>query len=128
MNEVELIDNVCSFTNAISNLGALWVEMEVDTISPYSARIVANTGLSLRPNMEIRFGRIFYASLRMGWSCNMDFPICELLMGQEANELNAAHEVEMGFFWFRFIAEAAFHMPPFLLASDSFSWRRLDEL
>lgn len=122
MTEAEILNSITSFLKALTNANALWVDFDVVQICPCSAQLSANTQLSQEPNFQVRFGPVFFASLRMSWTSDLTFPVCELVTGEEARQLNLLYEVTEGFHWFRFHDENLPRHSQLLIASETFDW------
>lgn len=122
MTEAEILYSITSFLNALTDANALWVDFDVVQINPWSAQLSANTQLSQDPNFLVHFGPIFFVSLPMNWTSDLSFPVCELVTGEEAHQLNLLYEVTEGFHWFRFRDEHLLLHAPLLICSESFKW------
>ncbi len=127
MTETELREQVLGLNQAVTSDGALWVDIDIAEISPYSALIFCRTTLSERPDIEIRFGNVFVALLPMAWSCDMTLPVLELVTGVEAIKLNKLYQVETGFHWLSFHPKDISKEASCLIAVESISWQVLRE-
>ena len=122
MTEADALEKIAAFTQAVANSGALWVDIDVLRITPYSATIGCRTTLSHAPDFEVNFGPVFFASLPMTWSCEMALPVLKLVTGDEAFRLNTLYQVETGYHWFMFHSRDLSPQLPFLVAAESVSW------
>lgn len=123
MTESEACEQILGINQAVVNIGAIWVDVDVAEINPYSALINCRTTLSQWPDLEIQFGAVFVALLPMAWSCDMALPVLEMITGDDAFRLNRLYQVETGFHWFLFHPKDFSSQASCLIAAESVSWR-----
>lgn len=125
MTESEVMAQILAINQAVK--GALWVDVDVAQITPYSATIGLRTTLSIWPNIEIRFGAVFFTSLPMTWGGDVSKDFIQLLSREEAIRLNLLYQVEEGFYWFSFNALDLTGEALCLIAADSVSWKTVPQ-
>lgn len=75
----------------------LWMDFEVIEFSKGELKIIGSIDISDKPNIELIFKDVFFASTPFNWKTDTSNIVAMLLSGEEAKEVNLKFQVEQGY-------------------------------
>ena len=118
----DLLEQVAAFNDHLQT--NLWLDIELRMCSPHTLVLDCGIDLSSKPDVEMRFGTVFFTSILMSWKTDTSVGhVMQVVSGLEAVKLNEQYQVERGFHLFAFQPEGLSGEASCLIAAKEFSWR-----
>ena len=75
----------------------LWMDFELIEFSRGELKIIGSIDISNKPNIELIFNDVFFASTPFNWKTDTSKKVAMLLSGEEAKKVNLKYQVEQGY-------------------------------
>ena len=76
----------------------LWMDFELIEFSRGELKIIGSIDISTKPNIELVFKDVFFASTPFNWKTDTSKMVAMLLSGEEAKKVNLKYQVEQGYY------------------------------
>lgn len=95
MEEKEIQEVLDTFNQYLS--GQSWMDFELIEFSGGELKIIGSLDISSRPDIELVFKDVFFASAPFNWTTDTSRQVAVLLSGEEAKKVNLEYQVELGY-------------------------------
>lgn len=75
----------------------LWMDFDLVEFSKGELKIIGSIDISSKPNIELIFNDVFFASTPFSWKTDTSKKVAMLLSGEEAKKVNLKYQVEQGY-------------------------------